>query len=271
MEDLAETLRDQEELSDDAFRELQEQFNQGDQSQPGQPGEQGQDGQQPGEQGQDGPQEGDQGQGGTRPGQQWQEPGEGQGQQWLEPGENGTGRDPSEAGQGGPADNRSLARRQQELRDELQRQRDGLPNLDGEAGEIARQSLEQAEGAMDGAEEALRNGDLAEAIDRQAEAMNALRNGMREMGQALAENGSDEPGQGTEQGAASGRPVPGSRDPLGREIGNTGQAGTEQELLGGVDVNRRAEELLDEIRRRSGDQARPEIERDYLRRLLDQF
>ena len=34
---------------------------------------------------------------------------------------------------------------------------------------------------------------------------------------------------------------------------------------------RRAEELLDEIRRRSAQQNRPEIERDYLRRLLDQF
>ncbi|WP_309472529.1 MULTISPECIES: TIGR02302 family protein [Rhodobacterales] len=247
MQDLAETLRDQEELSDDAFRELQEQFNpapQGQQPQPGQQGEQGQDGTEPGEQ---------QGQ---------------QGEQGQEPGNSGSGGDTGEDGQGG---GQSLAERQQALRDELQRQRDGLPSLDGEAGEIARQSLEQAEGAMDGAEEALRNGDLAEAIDRQAEAMNALRNGMRELGQSLAENGNDDPGQGTEQGEASGRPVPGARDPLGREIGNTGQSGTEQELLGGVDVNRRAEELLDEIRRRSGEQERPEIERDYLRRLLDQF
>jgi hypothetical protein len=47
--------------------------------------------------------------------------------------------------------------------------------------------------------------------------------------------------------------------------------GTDQALLGGVDINRRAEELLDEIRRRSAEQSRPEVERDYLRRLLDQF
>jgi hypothetical protein len=124
---------------------------------------------------------------------------------------------------------------------------------------------------MEGAEDALRNGDLAEAIDRQAEAMDALRNGMRELGQAMAENQNAEPGQGSEQGEASGRPVPGQRDPLGREMGNTGQLGTDQELLGNGDINRRAEELLDEIRRRSAEQDRPEIERDYLRRLLDQF
>jgi hypothetical protein len=157
------------------------------------------------------------------------------------------------------------------LREELQRQRDGLPNLDGEAGDIARRSLERAEGAMEGAENALREGDLAEAIDRQAEAMDALRNGMRELGQALAQNQNAEPGQGSEQGEASGRPVPGQRDPLGREMGNTGQLGTDQELLGREEINRRAEELLGEIRRRSAEQSRPEIERDYLRRLLDQF
>jgi hypothetical protein len=36
-------------------------------------------------------------------------------------------------------------------------------------------------------------------------------------------------------------------------------------------VYRRAGELLDEIRRRSGETERPEIELDYLRRLLDRF
>jgi hypothetical protein len=33
----------------------------------------------------------------------------------------------------------------------------------------------------------------------------------------------------------------------------------------------RARDLLDEIRRRSGDLGRPELELDYLRRLLDRF
>nr|WP_084625829.1 DUF4175 domain-containing protein [Loktanella sp. S4079] len=257
MQDLAETLRDQEDLSDDAFRDLQEQFN---------PGQQGQQGQQPqqGQSGQDGEQPGQQS---GQQGQDGQEPGEnGQGGQENSTGQGSQGDDAGENGQGG-----SLAERQQALRNELQRQRQGLPNLNGEAGDIARRSLERAEGAMEGAEEALRDGDLAEAIDRQAEAMDALRNGMRELEQALAENGSGEPGQGTQQGEAGGRPVPGARDPLGRNVGNSGLSGTDQELLGGEDINRRAEELLDEIRRRSGDQERPEIERDYLRRLLDQF
>ncbi len=61
------------------------------------------------------------------------------------------------------------------------------------------------------------------------------------------------------------------RDPLGREPGQTGRIGTDEQLLQGEDVYRRARELLDEIRRRSGDQMRPDEERDYLKRLLDRF
>ena len=254
MQDLSDTLREQEELSDDAFSDLQDQFNP---SEPGQ--QQGQQGQNPGQQ---------QGQQGQDNGQQGQDGQQGQGQGVGEDAQNGQ---QSDSGAGGEGDPRSLAERQEALRDELQRQREGLPNLPGETGEIARRSLERAEGAMEGAEDALREGDLAEAIDRQAEAMDALRNGMRELGQALAENQNAEPGQGSEQGDASGRPTPGQRDPLGREMGNTGQLGTDQDLLGGADINRRAEELLDEIRRRSAEQSRPELERDYLRRLLEQF
>ena len=123
---------------------------------------------------------------------------------------------------------------------------------------------------MEGAEDALREGDLAEAIDRQAEAMDALRNGMRSLSEALAENRA-EPGQGSEDGEATGRVQPTRRDPLGRQLGNSGQFGTDENLLQGEDVYRRAEELLGEIRRRSAEQNRPAIERDYLRRLLDRF
>lgn len=243
MQDLADTLRDQQGLSDDAFRELQDRANNGDQ------GQQGQDGDQQG-------QDGQQGQGGERgPGQQGE--GQGQGTQQNDQGGSGTGSDP-----------RGLAERQQALRQELQRQRDGLPNLPGGAGDTARRSLDRAEGAMDGAEQALRDGNMGRAIDQQADAMDALREGMRELGNALADA---QTGQNGEQGEAGGNAVPGQRDPLGRQAGNTGQMGTDQNLLGGEDTNRRAAELLDEIRRRSAEQDRPEVERDYLRRLLGQF
>ncbi len=248
MQDLADTLQDQEALSDDAFRELQDRANgQSGQDQGGDPSGNQEDGDQQAQQGQDGQQ------------------GQGQGQ--------GVGDDSTsgQQGDGGAGGEGTLAERQQALRDELQRQRDGLPALDGEAGEAAGQALERAEGAMDGAEQALREGDLAEAIDRQAEAMDALRGGMRALNEALAQNQSREPGQGAEAGDAIGRAEPTRRDPLGRELGNTGQFGTDDSLLQGQDVYRRAEELLGEIRRRSAEQTRPEVERNYLRRLLDQF
>ena len=201
MEGLQDTLRDQQELSDDSFRGMQE-------------GQQGQQGQQ-------------QGQGGEQ----------------------------------------SLADRQQALRQELNRQRGNLPGAGTEEGEAARESLERADRAMEGAEEALREGDTPGALDRQADAMEALREGMRSLGEALAQ----EQQQGQGQNQAQGKPGGQNRDTLGRQAGESGQTGTDQQLLGQEDVRRRAEELLGEIRRRSGEQQRPERELDYLRRLLERF
>ena len=246
MEDLGETLRDQQELSDEAFQDLQDQFN------GQQPGEQEgqQQGQQPGQQGQ--------GQGGQQPqGEQ------GQGGQGQEPGQ-----DQGEGEEQGPG---GLADRQQALRDELERQRGNLPGLTGEEAAAAREALERAEGAMDRAEDALRDGDLPGAIDNQALAMDALREGLRNLGQALADNRDLEEGREPTEGEGQGRTEPARRDPLGRQLGEGGQFGTDQNLLQGEDVYRRAEEILEELRRRAGEQERPELERDYLRRLLEQF
>ena len=241
MEGLSETLRDQQELSDEAFRDLQEQFN------PGQPGQGQQQGQQQGQ--------GQQGQG--QPGQQQGQQGQGQGQ----PGQQG------QDGQGQSLED-SLADRQRALRNELNRQRQNLPGQGSEAGERAGEALGRAEDAMDGAEQALRNGDLPEAIDRQSQAMEALREGMRNLGEALAEQ--QQQGQG-QQGMAEGADPGQQRDPLGRNAGSNGQLGTDEGMLQGEDVYRRARELLDEIRRRSGEGERPTAELDYLERLLDRF
>ncbi|MEM0949923.1 MAG: TIGR02302 family protein [Pseudomonadota bacterium] len=228
MEGLAETLREQQGLSDEAFRDLQEQF--GQQGQPGQ-GQQGQPGQ--------------------------GQPGEGQGQEFGQNGE-----------QPGQSLEESLADRQQALREELRRQREGLPGAGTEGGDAAREALDRAGRAMEGAEDALRNEDFAGALDDQSEAIEALRDGMRELGEAMAE----QQGQPGQQGEAVGSANPmGQRDPLGREAGENGRLGTDEQLLQGEDVYRRARELLDEIRRRSSEQERPEIELEYLKRLLDRF
>jgi uncharacterized protein (TIGR02302 family) len=238
MEGLSETLRDQQDLSDEAFRDL----NRGQQGQEGQQGQgrQGQQGQQPG---------------------QGQRPGQGRGE-----GPGGAEGQPGQGGEGTLED--SLAERQRALRDELNRQRNGLPGQGTEAGERAAEALERAEGAMDGAERALREGDLGEAIDRQSQAMEALREGIRDLGEAMAEQQQQGGGQ---QGFAEGEGPGEQRDPLGRDSGNSGPSGTDEGLLQGEDVYRRAEELLGELRRRSGEAERSQEERDYLERLLDRF
>ncbi|MGM0661315.1 MAG: TIGR02302 family protein [Pseudomonadota bacterium] len=250
MEGLAETLRDQQGLSDQAFRDLQDQFNPGAQSGQSQ-GDEGRRGDEGRGQGQDG-QPGQQGQGGSEPGQS--QPGQGQDKD---------GQDRAEGDQPGEGD---LADRQRTLRDELERQRQGLPGLDGKAGEAARRALEDAERSMEEAEEALRGDDLAGAIDNQADAMESLRDGMRNMGEAMAEQ--QNPGG---QGEGEGAPGQAQADPLGRESGQGGRTGTQSELLQGEDVYRRARDLLDEIRRRSGEGGRPDMELDYLERLLERF
>ena len=252
MEGLAETLRQQQGLSDEAFRDLQEQFNpnaQQGQSQEnqGRSGDQGQ-GQQHSQQGQ--------GQQGQQPGQQGQQQ---PGQQGGQPG-----------GQQGGDMQGSLADRQQALRQELDRQRQNLPGAGTPEGDAARQSLGRAGEAMDNAEEQLRNEDYAGALDSQSDAMEALREGMRELAEQMAQQQQNQPG--SQQGQQAGRDNPsGARDPLGREAGENGRIGTDEQLLQGDDVYRRARELLDEIRRRSGEQERPEEELDYLRRLLERF
>lgn len=215
MRDLGETLRGQQGLSDDAFRDMQR----------GRRGDS-----------------------------------EGQGGQEGQTDENGQ-----------PGDGQSLAERQEELRrqlEELERQ-GNLPGEGNARGEEGRQRLEDARRAMREAEEALGADNLPEALDRQAEALEALRDGIRNLGEAMApENRQDGDATGGRQANAA---DPEGRDPLGRQEGNGLRIGSDNNLLQDKDVYRRAEELLDEIRRRSGDLTRPDSERDYLKRLLDLF
>ncbi len=201
MKELGDTLRDQQGLSDDAWRDLQD-------------GQEGNDGQNPG--------------------------------------------------------GKSLAERQEELRDRLDRlgERGGLPGKDSEKGQDGRDKLGEAERSMEEAERALREGDLPGALDKQAEAMDAMREGLRDFGDALAETERRQ-GDGQEGQVTQNEDPNGTRDPLGRE--NSLHIGSDKNLLQGEDVYRRAQELLNEIRKRSGDQSRPDSERGYLKRLLDLF
>ncbi|MBO9411566.1 MULTISPECIES: TIGR02302 family protein [unclassified Ruegeria] len=233
MEGLAETLREQQGLSDQAFRDLQEQFNPGAQA-------------------------------GENQGNEGRNGGQGRGESHEGQGGQGQGSDQAGEGQQGQG---SLADRQQALRDELGRQQQNLPGAGTPEGDAARDALGRAGRAMDEAEQALRNDELADAIDNQSEAMEALREGMRSLGEALAQNQQNQPGQGAQEGDMQAN----NRDPLGRSPGSSGTISTDDSLLQGEDVYRRARELLDEIRRRTGETDRPDIELEYLKRLLERF
>lgn len=220
LDGLSDTLRDQQGLSDDAFRDLQEQTNPQSPSEPG---------------------SGQPGAGVSRQGEQPQF-------------------NPDSTAQ-------TLAERQRALRRELQRQRQDLQPGQGGSDQSTREALERADEAMKEAEEALRSNDLAEAINQQSKALDALRNGIKALTDAVsdANPGQGEPGQ--QSGQASGQ----GSDPLGRRPGTSGLSETGDSMLNGDDVYRRARDLLDEIRRRSGQGERSDIEREYLERLLDRF
>lgn len=235
---LAETLREQQKLADEAMREMQDQYGQWQQD----PGEQ----------------EGESGQQGGDPGQQ---------------------------GQGGP-DGQSLADRQRGLREDLGRQRGLLPGRGTPQGDEAGRTLDDAGRAMEEAEQMLREGDPSGAMERQAQAIQSMRDGMRALGDMNAQKPGDEQGQqqsGNEngpegpEGQRSGQRgladrSQGQTDPLGRSAeGNGGQLSSGQTLPDGADPSSRARDLQDEIRRRSAETARPNEERDYLGRLLDGF
>lgn len=185
-------------------------------------------------------------------------------------GETGSDQTGEQGTEPGPLEGQSLAERQQELLRQLQEQAQNLPGLGSESAEDADQLLDDAARAMDDAAEALGEGDLAEALDSQSQAMEALREGMGQLRDALAEaQGLQEEAQG--QAEAEGAPPGPTRDPLGRDAGSNGSFGTEESLEQREEASRRARDLLDELRRRSAEQSRPEAELDYLRRLLDQF
>lgn len=146
-----------------------------------------------------------------------------------------------------------LAERQEQLREYIEQLRE-----QGAGGE----GLEEAERNMGRARDRLNEGDFSGAFDEQAQAMENMRETLRQM-------------ENTEQAGETGQSGEelGQRDlydPLGRPIGNRGRADGDT-AVPDKNASDRAKELLDEIRRRSGDSTRPSEELDYLNRLLDRF
>ncbi|HLW26341.1 MAG TPA: DUF4175 family protein, partial [Kiloniellales bacterium] len=128
--------------------------------------------------------------------------------------------------------------------------------------------LGQAEQAMRAAREALEQGSSGQALAPQGEALDHLQQGMEALLEDFAQQLGGQEGEGPGLGAAG----EGERDPLGRQRGRGGylHSGDGVEIPDEA-VLQRAREILNELRRRSGERHRPEIELEYFERLLRQF
>ncbi|HWA42843.1 MAG TPA: DUF4175 family protein, partial [Hypericibacter adhaerens] len=83
---------------------------------------------------------------------------------------------------------------------------------------------------------------------------------------ALADRFGSRPGQAPRDQLLSQQPDPGQRSQEGQGLIDTGDV----KIPEAADLQR-ARQILDELRRRAGEQFRPKLERDYLQRLLERF
>ena len=128
----------------------------------------------------------------------------------------------------------------------------------------------RAERAMSGAARALGNDEPGDAVPLQTEALNQLQQGTENMAEQIARR------MGGAMGMTRGRQgqQPGDgRDPFGRDpAGALGTAIDDGDVkIPDQMEQRRAREILHELRRRAGERFRPEPERDYINRLLRRF
>ena len=117
-----------------------------------------------------------------------------------------------------------------------------------------------------GAAGALRDGEKGEALSRQGEAMEGLRESARSMAQQMLQQGRGNEGNFGRNGEARGN----RDDPLGRPMPRTGEdLGPERNMLPGQAAVERARQILELLRNRANQPQRPRLELDYLDRLLD--
>ena len=124
--------------------------------------------------------------------------------------------------------------------------------------------------AMGDAEGALGDGNADGAVDGQGRALEALRRGAQNLAQMMQQQMGLGPGPG--QPGRQGQARAGQEtDPLGRPLRGR-EYGDDQTLKvpGEIDVQR-ARRILEELRRRLGEATRPQLELEYIERLLKDF
>ena len=158
-------------------------------------------------------------------------------------------------------------------------QQEGLRHMLGEMmrrlgdglGDIP-EPLGRAERAMRDATEALQRQQPGQAIGPQTEALDQLQQAAREFAQQMqrrfGHGNPDDNDVGATDSNAGDRV---ERDPLGRPLSNNGTYDQGDVKIPDQNTLQKAREILDELRRRAGERFRPEIELDYIDRLLKRF
>jgi uncharacterized protein (TIGR02302 family) len=203
-------------------------------------------------------QQGQQGRMGQRGQQQGQQPGQ-------QPGQQQGGDQPDPNGQLGDAAGQQEGLRRT-LGEMMRRLGDGLGDIP--------EPLGRAERAMRDATEALQQRQPGEAIGPQTEALDQLQQAARDFAQQMQRRMQGQWGNPNDDdlGATDGTPRDRvERDPLGRPLSNNGTYDQGDVKIPDQNTLQKAREILDELRRRAGERSRPEIELDYIDRLLKRF
>lgn len=159
---------------------------------------------------------------------------------------------------GGQQSAEGLKQRQEDLQRQLQELLSGMGQA--QAGDATRQKLQEAEGAMGEAGDALQQNELGEAGEQEGHALESLRQGTRAMAEQMMKSAGGSRGQSQA-----------NRDPLGRRQGNQlTDPGDSVKVPDEITVQR-AREILDELRKRLGQPSRPPVELDYLERLVKPY
>jgi uncharacterized protein (TIGR02302 family) len=169
-------------------------------------------------------------------------------------------------GQGQPQGQRGQKGQKGQKGQQGEQGQDGDPQA-GDSGD----SLGEADSAMDDAGGKLGEGNADGAVDSQGKALEAMRKGAQSLAEAMQQGDGD--GQGDGPGNRPGRQQSGgnANDPLGRPLhGREFGDDLTVKIPGEIDVQR-ARRILEELRRRLADPARPQIELDYLERLLKDY
>jgi uncharacterized protein (TIGR02302 family) len=164
-------------------------------------------------------------------------------------------------------DQQGLRDRLNKLLEQLRQHGLGQPGQQGEGNEMGK--LGDAGEAMGQAEGQLGEGDADNAVDSQGRALDAMRKGAQGLAQSMQQQGMG-PGPNGRPGRGQARAQQ-DTDPLGRPLrGRDYGDDVTVKVPGEIDAQR-ARRILEELRKRFGEGYRPQLELDYIERLLKDF